>query len=221
MSASMNPNLKFRPSVEVAVPSRPQRGNQLAERVRSAIRSSSERATQVIILKEYEGTHLRRIAETLDSAHLHREDAAVPRSGGDETTPGPGRPAHPQSTIPRSLDHMTAPLNCEALRDDIIALLYDDGELAERSRARDHLAACVPVASNTPISKASGKPWAAGRSPWPLPFPHRGQDLPPSAGSGGRRGRPARHRPGAGRTKSCLTCPFIFPIVAESAPSLL
>jgi hypothetical protein len=39
---------------------------------------------------------------------------------------------------------MTAPLNCEALRDDIIALLYDDGELAERSRARDHLAACVP-----------------------------------------------------------------------------
>lgn len=39
---------------------------------------------------------------------------------------------------------MTAPLNCEALRDDIIALLYDDGQLAERSRARDHLAACVP-----------------------------------------------------------------------------
>lgn len=39
---------------------------------------------------------------------------------------------------------MTAPLNCEALRDDIIALLYDDGELSERSRAREHLAACVP-----------------------------------------------------------------------------
>ncbi len=39
---------------------------------------------------------------------------------------------------------MTATLNCEALRDDIIALLYDDGDLAERSRARDHLAQCVP-----------------------------------------------------------------------------
>ena len=34
--------------------------------------------------------------------------------------------------------------NCEALRDDLVALLYDDGELAERSRARDHLARCVP-----------------------------------------------------------------------------
>ena len=39
---------------------------------------------------------------------------------------------------------MTAPLSCEALRDDIIALLYDDGEVAERSRAREHLALCVP-----------------------------------------------------------------------------
>jgi hypothetical protein len=39
---------------------------------------------------------------------------------------------------------MTATLTCEALRDDIIALLYDDGDPAERSRARDHLAHCVP-----------------------------------------------------------------------------
>jgi hypothetical protein len=39
---------------------------------------------------------------------------------------------------------MTSNLSCEVLRDDIIALLYDDGEVAERSRARDHLALCVP-----------------------------------------------------------------------------
>ncbi|MEO5762378.1 MAG: hypothetical protein ABIR28_08705 [Vicinamibacteria bacterium] len=39
---------------------------------------------------------------------------------------------------------MTSNLTCEALREDIIALLYDDGELAERSRARDHMAQCVP-----------------------------------------------------------------------------
>jgi len=38
---------------------------------------------------------------------------------------------------------MTA-ITCEALRDDIISLLYDDGELTERSRAREHLAQCVP-----------------------------------------------------------------------------
>ena len=34
--------------------------------------------------------------------------------------------------------------NCQALRDDLIALLYDDGDVGERSRARDHLAGCVP-----------------------------------------------------------------------------
>ena len=39
---------------------------------------------------------------------------------------------------------MTATLSCEALRDDIIALLYDDGDPADKSRARDHLAQCVP-----------------------------------------------------------------------------
>ena len=39
---------------------------------------------------------------------------------------------------------MTATLSCDALRDDIIALLYDDGDPACQSRARDHLAQCVP-----------------------------------------------------------------------------
>ena len=38
---------------------------------------------------------------------------------------------------------MTANLSCELLRDDILDLLYEDGDLAERSRARDHLALCV------------------------------------------------------------------------------
>ncbi len=38
----------------------------------------------------------------------------------------------------------TVTLSCEALRDDIVALLYDDGDPGERSRARDHLAQCVP-----------------------------------------------------------------------------
>jgi hypothetical protein len=37
---------------------------------------------------------------------------------------------------------MTSTLSCEAWRDDIVALLYDDGDLAERSRGRDHLAQC-------------------------------------------------------------------------------
>lgn len=39
---------------------------------------------------------------------------------------------------------MTPSLTCEALREDIVALLYDDGEPGERSRARDHIAQCVP-----------------------------------------------------------------------------
>lgn len=39
---------------------------------------------------------------------------------------------------------MTVNLTCETMRDDVVALLYDDGDLAERSRARDHLAQCVP-----------------------------------------------------------------------------
>lgn len=38
---------------------------------------------------------------------------------------------------------MTSNLNCEALRDDLIALLYEDGHPEERSRARDHVAQCV------------------------------------------------------------------------------
>jgi hypothetical protein len=38
----------------------------------------------------------------------------------------------------------TVTLSCEALRDDIVALLYDDGDPGERARARDHMAQCVP-----------------------------------------------------------------------------
>lgn len=33
---------------------------------------------------------------------------------------------------------------CEVLRDDILDLLYEDGDAAARTRARAHLAACVP-----------------------------------------------------------------------------
>ena len=39
---------------------------------------------------------------------------------------------------------MTQNFTCEALREDLIALLYDDGDPGERSRARDHMAQCVP-----------------------------------------------------------------------------
>jgi hypothetical protein len=39
---------------------------------------------------------------------------------------------------------MTSNLTCEALRDDIVSFLYEDGDVAERSRARDHLSHCVP-----------------------------------------------------------------------------
>ncbi len=39
---------------------------------------------------------------------------------------------------------MTQNLSCEALRDDLVALLYDDGDRDERTRARDHIAQCVP-----------------------------------------------------------------------------
>ena len=38
---------------------------------------------------------------------------------------------------------MTVTLSCEALRDDLLALLYDDGDPAEKTRARDHLAQCL------------------------------------------------------------------------------
>jgi hypothetical protein len=60
---------------------------------------------------------------------------------------------------------MTSPISCEALRDDILALLYDDGELAERARARDHLAQCVPCRAE--YSELKGVRKAMGD--WRLP----------------------------------------------------
>ena len=60
---------------------------------------------------------------------------------------------------------MTATLSCEALRDDIIALLYDDGDPAERSRARDHLAQCIPCRAD--YSELKGVRKALGG--WSLP----------------------------------------------------
>jgi len=61
---------------------------------------------------------------------------------------------------------MTA-LTCEALRDDIISLLYDDGELAERSRAREHLAQCVACR----IEYADLKGVRKSLGTWSLPVP--------------------------------------------------
>ena len=64
---------------------------------------------------------------------------------------------------------MTATLTCEALRDDLVALLYDDGDPAERSRARDHLAQCVPC--RTEYSELKGVRKALGGWDLPLPAP--------------------------------------------------
>lgn len=61
---------------------------------------------------------------------------------------------------------MTSNLSCEALRDDIIALLYDDGDQAERIRARDHLAQCVPCRAE--YSELKGVRKALGG--WTLPL---------------------------------------------------
>lgn len=61
---------------------------------------------------------------------------------------------------------MTSNLSCEALRDDIIALLYDDGDHAERIRARDHLAQCVPCRAEYSALKGVRK--ALGG--WTLPI---------------------------------------------------
>ena len=60
---------------------------------------------------------------------------------------------------------MTATHSCEALRDNIVALLYDDGELAERALARDHLAQCVPCRAE--YSELKGVRTALGA--WSLP----------------------------------------------------
>ncbi len=60
---------------------------------------------------------------------------------------------------------MTPAINCEALRDDLIALLYEDGDPTERSRARDHLAQCVPCRTEYADLKAVRK----DLSTWSLP----------------------------------------------------
>ncbi|MEO8501413.1 MAG: hypothetical protein ABI565_10900 [Vicinamibacteria bacterium] len=68
---------------------------------------------------------------------------------------------------------MTDILSCEALRDDLIALLYDDGDSAEISRARDHLAQCLPCRAE--YSELKGVRKALGGWSLPLAAP-----LPPA-----------------------------------------
>ncbi len=68
---------------------------------------------------------------------------------------------------------MTANLSCEALRDDIIALLYDDGEAAERSRARDHLALCVPCRAEYAELKGVRTALGGWTLPTPVPVPRQ------------------------------------------------
>lgn len=65
---------------------------------------------------------------------------------------------------------MTSP-TCEALRDDIVALLYDDGEASERSRAREHLAACVPCRSDYAELKGVRKALGGWNLPKPVALP--------------------------------------------------
>ena len=62
---------------------------------------------------------------------------------------------------------MTSTLSCEALRDDLIALLYDDGDPADQSRARDHLAQCVPCR----LEYADLKGVRKALRGWELPVP--------------------------------------------------
>jgi len=66
---------------------------------------------------------------------------------------------------------MTATLSCEALRDDIIALLYDDGDPADRSRARDHLAQCVPCRAEYADLKGVRKALSGWDLPVATPLP--------------------------------------------------
>ena len=66
---------------------------------------------------------------------------------------------------------MTATLSCEALRDDIIALLYDDGDSADKSRARDHLAQCVPCRAEYSDLKGVRKALQGWDLPVPAPLP--------------------------------------------------
>jgi hypothetical protein len=64
---------------------------------------------------------------------------------------------------------MTSNLTCEALRDDLVSLLYEDGEATERSRARDHLALCVPCRAEYSELRAVRTTLAN----WDLPAPSR------------------------------------------------
>lgn len=66
---------------------------------------------------------------------------------------------------------MTATLSCDALRDDIIALLYDDGDPADKSRARDHLALCVPCRAEYAELKGVRKALGGWDLPLPAPLP--------------------------------------------------
>ncbi len=66
---------------------------------------------------------------------------------------------------------MTATPSCEALRDDIIALLFDDGDLAERSRAREHLAQCVPCRAEYSELKGVRKIMGDWSLPAAVPLP--------------------------------------------------
>ena len=67
-------------------------------------------------------------------------------------------------------------LTCDALRDDLIALLYDDGDPAEKTRARDHLAQCVPCRAE--YSDLKGVRKALGGWDLPLPAPPLAQKRP-------------------------------------------
>ena len=66
---------------------------------------------------------------------------------------------------------MTANLTCEAMRDDVLSLLYDDGDLAERSRARDHLAQCVPCRAEYAELKGVRKTLGGWNLPLAPPLP--------------------------------------------------
>lgn len=66
---------------------------------------------------------------------------------------------------------MKSKLPCEALREDIVALLYEDGEAVEQSRARDHLAECVPCRTEFSGLKDVRKALRGWSLPVPTPLP--------------------------------------------------
>lgn len=66
---------------------------------------------------------------------------------------------------------MTQNLSCEALRDDIVALLYDDGDRDERTRARDHIAQCLPCRAEYSELKGVRKALGGWTLPLPTPLP--------------------------------------------------